>query len=97
MKIAYYCDGLCECSDSVGCYRYMHPGMDWCRHTFDPEHALYGKCEDPENHPERFHLIDIRNNESCYWEGEVFSTSDLTFLNTQANKEEHHRNGVYKP
>lgn len=88
VKVAYYCDGLSKCCDSVGCFRLMHPGMDYCRHTFDPEHAVYGACEDPENHPERFHEIDLSDEETCYWEGEVFSSSDLAFINTFPNERE---------
>ena len=82
VKVAYYCDGMCECHDSIGCYRRLVPGIDYCRHTFDANHAAFGKCEDPEMHPERFYLIDLSDKESCYWEGEVFSSSDLIFLNT---------------
>lgn len=71
MKIAYLCDGLCKCSDKVGCYRFAKAGMDYCRHTFDERHAINGPCENPENFPERFFLIDLTNTESCWWEGDI--------------------------
>lgn len=32
----------------------------YCRHTCDPRYALNGPCEDPENHPERFEIFDIK-------------------------------------
>lgn len=78
-KVAYYCDGKASCSDSIGCYHRISPGIDYCRHTFEEDHAMFGKCEDPENHPERFHWIKEVN---CFWEGEVFSSADLTYLNS---------------
>ena len=71
MKIAYLCDGLCKCSDKVGCFRVARPGMDYCFHTFDEKHAAFGACKDPENHPERFFQIDLTDTESCFWEGDV--------------------------
>ena len=88
MRVAYYCDGLDECSDKPGCYRFMYPGMDYCRHTANPDHAVYGPCEHPEEHPERFHVIDINDTETCYWEGEVFSPSDYVFLHAYTNERE---------
>lgn len=72
VKIAYLCDGLDKCSDGVMCYRLGKPGCD-CRNTFNPEHAAYGKCEDPENHPERFHKLDAPGEDGdVYWEGEIY-------------------------
>ena len=71
MKTAYLCDGLCKCSDKVGCYRLAKSGMDYCRHTFDERHAINGPCENPENFPERFFLIDLTDRESCWWEGDI--------------------------
>lgn len=47
MKIAYICDKKKRCSKSRGC------GGNYCNHTLEPEHALNGICEDPEN-DERF-------------------------------------------
>ena len=88
MKIAYYCDGMDKCCEHVGCYRQLLPGMDYCRHTFDPDHAIYGKCDNPEEHPERFYIIDLNDKETCYWEGDVFSMADLAFLNTFSNERE---------
>ena len=73
MKIAYICDGLAACSDKVGCYRIGRPGVDCCRHTFQDSHAKNGKCIDPQNHPERFHPIDLSDQETCWWEGEVLA------------------------
>ena len=73
-KIAYICDGLMpKCSDKVGCFRLAKTGMDYCRHTFDPNHAKNGGCSDPQDHPERFHEIDLNDQESCWWEGEVLT------------------------
>ena len=75
MKIAYICDGLAACSDKVGCFRIAKPGMDYCNHTFTAKHAKNGKCKDPENHPERFHEIDLTNTETCWWEGDVINNN----------------------
>lgn len=72
MRVSYLCDGLDKCSDKVGCFRVAKPGMDYCYHTFCAAHAVNGPCNDPENHPERFHRIDISDKETCWWEGEVF-------------------------
>ena len=74
MKIAYLCDGLCKCSDKVGCYRVAKPGMDYCNHTFFGKHAVNGACKDPENYPERFHEIDLTDTETCFWEGDVINS-----------------------
>ncbi len=71
VKIAYVCNGLGPCSYKVGCYRLGKPGMDYCYHTFDQKYAKNGACEDPENHPERFHVIDLTDSETCYWEGQI--------------------------
>ena len=71
VKIAYICDGLCECSDKPGCFRHMKNVMDVCNHTFDPKHALHGPVDNPEDFPERFHKL-IPNDELCYWEGDVY-------------------------
>lgn len=70
IKIAYLCDGLDHCSDSVMCFRRMVPGAD-CSHTFDYKHAANGICGHPENYPDRFTLIDIPGHEKCYWEGDI--------------------------
>ena len=70
-KIAYICDGLVpECSDKPGCFRHAKTLMDNCYHTLKPSHARNGAVLDPENHPERFHQIDIGDKETCWWEGE---------------------------
>lgn len=70
VKIAYLCDGLDKCSDSVMCFRRLVPGSD-CKHTFKQEHAANGAVEHPEDHPDRFHLLDTPYDEICWWEGEV--------------------------
>ena len=71
MKVAYICDGLAKCCDRPGCFRFAKPGMDMCRHTFDPSRAKYGAVLDPQNHPLRFHVIDLDYEETVYWEGDV--------------------------
>ena len=73
MKVAYLCDGLCLCSDKVGCFRTAKPGMDYCRHTFIEKHAKYGACKDPENHPERFHKVKLTEKETVWWEGDILN------------------------
>lgn len=70
MKIAYICDGLDKCSDKVGCYRVAKPGMDYCTHTCNPEHAKNGAVDDPRKYPERFYELDVDNEEIHFWEGE---------------------------
>ena len=75
--IVYICKG-----EGADCY--LHPGCiyredpigaaDWvCNHTFKPEFAKYGACEDPENHPERFIFQERQENcgPSYYWEEEA--------------------------
>ena len=76
MRVAYICDGLVpECSDKLGCFRCGKEGMNYCKHTFQPEHALNGACEDPWNYPQRFIDLSKSTGENEYWEG-VF---DLSF------------------
>ena len=70
LKVAYLCDGLDKCSDCVMCYRRRVPGAV-CKNTFNPEHAIKGAVEHPENYPERFHLLDVPEEELCWWEGEI--------------------------
>ena len=53
MRIAYLCDGEgCKASCRLGCYD--DDGMFRCRRTTDPEHAINGHCEHPEQHHDRF-------------------------------------------
>lgn len=78
MKIAYICNGLVPgCSDKIGCYRCLKPGMSDCHHTTDDRYALNGKCEDPENYPERFNKLDPDDSDIDYWEGE-FDIPDIS-------------------
>lgn len=74
VKIAYICDGLARCSDKIGCFRHATPGMDYCKHTWDPRHAVNGGVKKPWKYPERFHLVDnpdIESNVDIYWEGDI--------------------------
>lgn len=70
IKVAYLCDGLCSCTDSVMCFRRGVPGAD-CKHTFDPDHAANKRVGHPENYPDRFHLIQNGIEEPCWWEGDI--------------------------
>ena len=69
----YLCPGCVYREDSVAETGYI------CSHTLNQECAKYGKCEDPENHPERF--IFQERSESCspsyYWEVEPNEHNDL--------------------
>ena len=47
-----------------------------CSHTVAPEYAKYGKCEDPENHPERF-IFPESCKPSYYWEVEPNERDNL--------------------
>lgn len=74
VKIAYICDGLDRCSDKIGCFRHATPGMDACKHTWNPRHALNGKIKKPEKYPDRFHALDIPEEDPetiVYWEGDI--------------------------
>ena len=77
VKVAYLCNGKEECLYRPMCVYREDPVSktdDVCKHTFDPRHAKYGACADPENHPERFVKIDIGEKfgegDYCYWEEE---------------------------
>ena len=53
-RIAYLCDGN-GCDSKHKSCEYLPKGhMARCTHTSDPEHAVNGRCDDPENHTERF-------------------------------------------
>lgn len=74
--VVYICRGYGEsCYLEPGCIHRGDPiaATDKvCRHTQKPECALYGACEDPENHPERFTFY--ARPDDCkpdyYWEEE---------------------------
>lgn len=75
IEIAYLCDGLDICSDKVGCYRCLKPGISYCHHTFNQEHAINGTVDDPEKYPERFNRFEFYADNKMmaiqYWEGPV--------------------------
>ena len=52
MRIAYICDGN-GCKSELPSCRFP-VGMNQCRHTTDPAHAVNGACEDPVREPDRF-------------------------------------------
>lgn len=80
VKIAYLCDGMASCSEKVGCFRCMRPGIDYCTHTFDKRHAKNGAVKKPENYPDRFTKLDIPNtDEIAYWEGEIDIPDTMIF------------------
>ena len=56
MRVAYLCDGNGCKSAWPSCKNPEFAGM--CRHTTDPEHAVNGPCEHPEEHPERFEELE---------------------------------------
>ena len=61
VAIAYICDGHDDCAFEPGCFKRedLVSKSDWvCHHTTKPEHAVNDICEDPENHPERFVLVN---------------------------------------
>ena len=70
--VVYLCDGKMPCAKKVGCFL-SGSDVGFCKHTTDPEHALYGVCPDPQNHPERFEIIrDKRTGEVIdYFEKEA--------------------------
>ena len=51
--VAYLCDGMGCKSEHKSC-RGFPAKSEYCRHTTDPDHAVNGPCEHPEEHPERF-------------------------------------------
>lgn len=80
VKIAYLCDGMASCSEKIGCYRCMKPGIDYCSHTFDPRHARNGAVRKPENYPDRFTKLDIPGDDRVtYWEGEIDIPDTMIF------------------
>ena len=63
-KIYYFCDGQDGCKDLPICFRQHGPELKedpmpdlFCDHTVTPEHARNGRCEEPEDHPERFAAV----------------------------------------
>ena len=45
----------------LGCHQ-SSSAVGFCKRTKDPQHALYGACEDPQNHPERFEPISDKKS-----------------------------------
>lgn len=54
--VLYICDCRKPCGMGLGCHQ-SSSAVGYCKHTKEPDHALYGVCEDPQNHPERFEAI----------------------------------------
>lgn len=54
MRVAYMCDGHGCAAEHPSCRDMPVGDPDRCTHTTDPEHAVNGACEHPENYPERF-------------------------------------------
>lgn len=54
--IQYLCDGKKPCGTTSVCWQ-SGSSVAFCRHTSFPEHARYGACAEPQNHPERFERI----------------------------------------
>ena len=80
VKVAYLCDGMASCSEKVGCYRCMKPGIDFCSHTFDSRHARNGAVRKPENYPDRFTKLVIPGDDRItYWEGEFEIPDTMIF------------------
>lgn len=71
MRIAYICDCMAKCSERPGCFRHNTPNLNNCKHTFDSSHALNGAVLDPWHYPERFHVVDLNDEEQIYWEGDI--------------------------
>ena len=67
--VLYICDCKKPCAAGIGCHR---SGSDFglCSYTTDPEHALYGSCADPQNHPERFGRVF--SDETDAWNGDYY-------------------------
>ena len=54
--VVYLCDCRKPCGMGNGCAQ-NNSAFGFCKHTTDPEHALNGACDDPQNHPERFEVV----------------------------------------
>lgn len=54
MRVAYLCDGQGCKREHKSCQVWPEDSPCRCWHTIDPEHAVNGPCEYPEEHPERF-------------------------------------------
>ena len=58
MRVAYLCDGQGCKSEHKSCVFWPEDSSCRCRHTTDPDHAVNGPCEHPEQHPERFEELE---------------------------------------
>lgn len=57
--VAYICDGYDHCTLEPGCFMRFDPITPTdviCRHTCNPDHAMYTLCDNPGEHPERFSM-----------------------------------------
>lgn len=57
----YLCDGKRHCAGAQSC-KVNGGAMDLCEHTLRAEHALYGEELHPEDHPERFTVVEVGDN-----------------------------------
>ena len=62
--VAYICDGT-ACNNPQNCYL-VHGGP--CSHTFDPTHALNGRCTAPALQVDRFSLLKGPDGGFVLWE-----------------------------
>lgn len=63
MKVAYICDQKGGCKSKWPSCK--NPEFaDLCTHTTDPEHAVNGKCANPDKDPDRFEEI----RPGVFWE-----------------------------
>ena len=54
MSVLYLCDGEGCRSKNKSC-KGKPETSEFCMHTTDPDHAVNGPCEYPEQYPDRFH------------------------------------------
>lgn len=66
-NILYLCDHRVE-KCMLQCAMRRAAGLEDCRHTTDPAHAVNGTCEHPEREPERFGVVDIPRRGAWYYE-----------------------------
>lgn len=71
--VMYLCKGGKPICSAVGCYN----NNGACRWTTDPNYAINGPCDHPEQHPERFEpeqfVVDSKTGKkyTYYWEKEI--------------------------